>query len=162
MWRYYTVINDHEFLIIEQAKDKNKKMQNRIYRVDFSKADDLTNALKDGLEPEFFKDAGGFKLAKKQLLVDLREYGWDIEKAEGLVVLPDEKTLIVTNDNDFGLELKVHDTEHKKAKIKDYTLNQDKSFSFDGKKADVKLEFTHNADSERVQKLMTIKLDHKL
>ena len=157
-----TVINDHEFLIIEQAKDKNKKMQNRIYRVDFSKADDLTNALKDGLEPEFFKDAGGFKLAKKQLLVDLREYGWDIEKAEGLVVLPDEKTLIVTNDNDFGLELKVHDTEHKKAKIKDYTLNQDKSFSFDGKKADVKLEFTHNADSARVQKLMTIKLDHKL
>ena len=77
-------INDHEVLIIEQAKNKHKKMQNLIYRVDFSGADDLSNAQKDGLEPEFFKDAAGFKLAKKSLLIDLREHGY---KAEGLTIL---------------------------------------------------------------------------
>ncbi len=155
-------VNNHEVLIIEQGKDKDKKMQNRIYRVDFSKADDLTDAQKDGLEPEFFKDAGGFRLAKKTLLVDLRKLGWDIEKAEGLTMLPDRNTLVVTNDNDFGLELDVSDPEREKAKPGDYTLEDDGSYTVDGKKANPKFDFGRNAPEEQVQKLMFIKLDSRL
>lgn len=155
-------VDQNTLLIIEQGKDKNGKMQNRIYKVDISKAADLTDAKKDGLEPEFFKDAGGFKLAKKTLLLDLRPLGWDIEKAEGLTILPDRQTLVVTNDNDFGLELKVNDPKVKKAKIKDYTLEKDGSFSLEGKKADLTLDFGQNAKEEQKQKLMLIKLDKPL
>ncbi len=155
-------ISEHEFLIIEQGKDRDGKMQNRIYRVDATKADDLTSAMKDGLEPEFFKDAGGFRLARKNLLVDLRSMGWDIEKAEGMTMLPDRKTLVVTNDNDFGLELKLSDQKHPKAKIGKYDLGDDGTFALDGEKAEVKLDFTRNNPKEQVQKLMLIKFPKPL
>ena len=155
-------LSGHEFLVIEQGKDKDGRMQNRIYRVDASKADDLTSAMKDGLEPEFFKDAGGFRLARKTLLVDLRALGWDIEKAEGLAMLPDRKTLVVTNDNDFGLELRISDPKHPKAKIGKYVLGSDGAFKLDGKKADVRLDFTWNDPREQAQKLMLIKFPRPL
>jgi hypothetical protein len=151
-------LSSTEFLVIEQAKDKHGRMQNRIYSVDASKADDLTDAKKDGLEPEFFKDAGGFRLAKKTLLADLRALGWTAEKAEGLAMLPDRRTIVVTNDNDFGLALKISDPDRKDRKIKigEYELGADGSWSIGGRKAGLKLKFARNDPGERVQKLMLL------
>ncbi|MGN0908347.1 MAG: esterase-like activity of phytase family protein, partial [Succinivibrio sp.] len=151
-----------QFLVIEQGKDRDGRMQNRIYKVDASRADDLTDARKDGLEPEFFKDAGGFKLARKTLLVDLRALGWDIEKAEGLAMLPDRRTLVVTNDNDFGLELKASDPRHAGTKIGKYELGGDGTWTLDGEKADVRLDFGRNDPKEQLQKLMIMRFEKPL
>ena len=155
-------INDHEVLIIEQAKNKHKKMQNLIYRVDFSGADDLSNAQKDGLEPEFFKDAAGFKLAKKSLLIDLREHGYKAEKAEGLTILPDRQTIAVINDNDFGVAIDLQDPENKKAEVTDYIYHEDGTFTLDGKSAKPSIKLVHNSDDEKDTDLFLIKLDEKL
>ena len=86
----------------------------------------------------------------------------NIEKAEGLTMLPDRNTLVVTNDNDFGLELDVSDPERETAKPGDYTLEDDGSYTVDGKKANPKFDFGRNAPEEQVQKLMFIKLDSRL
>ena len=154
-------INDHEFLIIEQGKRKDKSMQNLIYRVDFSQAYDLTNAKKDGLEPEFFKDAGNFALAKKTLVVDLRALGFTAEKAEGLTILPDGQTLAVINDNDFGVAVDLKDSKNKKAEITDYVF-EDGKFTLDGKSADPMIKLVPNSKEERKTDLFLIKLDQKL
>ncbi|MGN0903435.1 MAG: esterase-like activity of phytase family protein, partial [Succinivibrio sp.] len=160
-------LNSHEFLIIEQGKDKNKVMQNLIYRVDISDADDLNSALVDGFEPEFFKDSGGFKLAKKELIVNLRSLGYQHEKAEGMVLLNDRKTLIVINDNDFGIGIKVKDPDNKKAKITDYILKQDGSFEYIKKgkravKAKPEFEFERLEKPYDTNELFIIKLDSPL
>ncbi|MGL5573600.1 MAG: hypothetical protein ACRDB4_05520, partial [Cetobacterium sp.] len=44
-------------------------------------------------------------LGEKKLVVDLRKHGWDTEKAEGLTLLPDNKTIAIINDNDFGMAI---------------------------------------------------------
>ena len=50
------------------------------------------------------------KMAAKKKLFDLKEadsqgntFGWLAEKAEGLALLPDGQTLVLSNDNDFGI-----------------------------------------------------------
>lgn len=47
----------------------------------------------------------GMKLAQKREIVELRKLGWQQEKVKGLVLI-DNRTLAVINDNDFGLQAK--------------------------------------------------------
>lgn len=155
-------LNDHEFLIIERGKDKNKVMQNLIYKVDIAGADNLNEALKDGLEPEYFDDNAGFKLAKKELLVDLRALGYRHEKAEGITLLPDRKTIVVINDNDFGITVDVVDPENRKSKITDYTLKKDGTLQINGKSANPKFKFKRLPPEESVSELFMITLDKPL
>lgn len=72
-------------------------MENLIYLVDFSKADDITTLGNLESKGNDLK----IKLGEKKLVVDLRKHGWDTEKAEGLTLLPDNKTIAIINDNDF-------------------------------------------------------------
>lgn len=93
-------VDEDKILLIEQGKQKGK-MENLIYLVDFSKADDITDL---GNLESAGKDLK-VNLGKKKLLVDLRKHGWDTEKAEGLTLLPDNKTIAIINDNDFGMAI---------------------------------------------------------
>lgn len=102
------------------------------------------------------------KLAKKELLVDLRALGWQVEKAEGLAILPDNQTIIVVNDNDFGLSLNVNDPENPKAKITDYVLNADGSFTYQGKSAKPEVKIVPNSEVEREMYMFKIKLPQPL
>ena len=83
-------------------------MQNLIYKVDLKNATTVdTNG-----DLEYGKVPQNFVPAKKELLLDLRQYGWNIEKAEGLAILPDRQTIAVVNDNDFGIAVKVDDANN--------------------------------------------------
>ncbi len=155
-------VNDHTFLIIEQGKDANKHMQNRIYKVDVSGADDITHTRINGLAPEFYKDGGGIRMAKKELLVDLRAHHWTAEKAEGLAILPDRQTIAVINDNDFGVAVHVDDPAHKKAEAPDYVLHEDGTYTQDGKPASPTIRLGQNSPEEQGTHLFLIKLDEKL
>lgn len=103
-------LGNNRFLLIEQGADKNGVMRNLIYLIDLTGATDLTGKLSGGKELEVLTTdaavvAAGVTMIKKQLVFDLRRAGseWSAEKAEGLSVLPDGQTLVVVNDNDFGL-----------------------------------------------------------
>ena len=57
---------------------------------------------------------GDFKLVSSHTLVNLSGLGWKKEKTEGLTVLPDGKTIVVMNDDDFSvkgrLDIKTEET----------------------------------------------------
>lgn len=93
-------VDENKLLIIEQGKQKGK-MENLIYLIDFSKADDITTLGNLESKGNDLK----IKLGEKKLVVDLRKHGWDTEKAEGLTLLPDNKTIAIINDNDFGMAI---------------------------------------------------------
>ncbi|MBP2656702.1 MAG: hypothetical protein H6Q73_4271 [Firmicutes bacterium] len=106
--------------------------------LDLANATDITGLKIEGQEPEFISDASKLEkihFADKELIYDLRANGWEAEKAEGLTMLPDRKTIVVTNDNDFGLRVKVDDSAHPGAEIDDYTVKVDGKFLYKGKPA---------------------------
>lgn len=156
-------ISDTKFLLIEQGTDKDKQMRNLIYLVDLTDATDLTGITIDGQEPEFTADknrlaTAGITLGKKRLIIDLRAKGWESEKAEGLTMLPDKKTIVVTNDNDFGMTMNVADPENKNAKITKYTLSPDNSFTYKGKPANPTIQIVPTEKFEQQQYIWFIEL----
>ena len=102
-------VDNKRFLLIEQGKDKDKKLRNLVYAIDLGGATDLTGKTlvggsSAGLELEYGtadEIAAQIVVIKKSLLVDLRAYGWTDEKCEGLSLV-DDQTLVVANDQDFG------------------------------------------------------------
>ena len=102
---------------------------------------------------------------KKELVLNLRDYGWNIEKAEGLTVLPDRQTIAVVNDNDFGIAVKVNDPQVKDAQIEDYTYNADThqfTYKDDTAVHKVNIGLKQNSPTERENQIWFFKLNHKL
>ena len=129
-------ISDTKLLVIEQGTLKDGSMRNMIYTLDLSNASDITHATVDGKELEYVSDPAllkNYKFGSKSALVDLRAEGWTAEKAEGICLLDDKQTIVVVNDNDFGLTTNLTDPILKDTDITDYTYNaQDKSFTYTG------------------------------
>lgn len=150
-------IGNGKFLVIEQGM-QNGKQQNLIYMADINEAD----ILKDNGELEYGKEK--VKPVKKELVLDLRKYGWNIENAEGVVLLPDRKTIAVVNDNEFGIKTKVNDSENQNGKLEDYTYDADrKEFLYRGKKAGkVKMEITSSSENERESQLWLFEMDRDI
>ena len=119
-------LDNQHILLIEQGSDKDDAMRNLIYKVDLSPATELAAFDKPGEYPEFDDEKAlaqrGIKLAAKTLVVDLRQLGWQQEKAEGLALI-DNKTLAVTNDNDFGVRTVMQNPVEGK-KRKDYRVTE--------------------------------------
>lgn len=160
-------VSNTQFLIIEQGADKDKTMRNLIYLVNLKNATDLTGITIDGQEPEFTADkhklaTAGITLAEKTLVFDLRANGWESEKAEGLTMLPDKKTIVVTNDNDFGMTMNVDDPKNKNAKLTKYTLSPDNSFTYKGKPANPTIQIVPTEKSEQQQYIWFIQLPKPL
>ncbi|MFG6653264.1 esterase-like activity of phytase family protein [Scandinavium sp. M-37] len=147
-------LDDHHILLIEQGGDNNDVMRNNIYKVDLSKASDLSAFDKPGEYPEFDSAdqlaTRGITLASKTLAVDLRKLGWQQEKAEGLALI-DSKTLAVANDNDFGVKTVMQQPLDGK-KLKDYRVNDQGKLTVDDKVVattiDIKPLEKPEADSE--------------
>ncbi|AJC86863.1 phytase esterase-like protein [Campylobacter sp. RM16704] len=125
-----TFLNEDKFLIIEQGK-QNGIMQNLIYIIDLKNASEIPNT--EDLE---FNNIKKLKTIEKKLLLNLRDYGWDIEKAEGIALI-NNKTLAIIGDNDFGIKTGIVNNEHKKSKIKNYSYDIDrKELYYKNKKTD--------------------------
>ena len=88
----------------------------------------------------------------------------DIEKAEGLTVLPDGKTIAVVNDNDFGIATKIEDPDHIDSEMEDYIYDGNKKeFIYKGKTAPkAKVIMTQNSKSERESQIWMFEMDKKI
>lgn len=128
-------LDNQHILLIEQGSGKDDAMRNLIYKVDLSRATDLAAFDKPDEYPEFDDEKTlaqrGIKLAAKTRVVDLRQLGWQQEKAEGLALI-DNKTLAVANDNDFGVKMVMKNPVEGK-KRKDYRVNEQGTLTVDDK-----------------------------
>lgn len=155
-----TSIGNNQFLVIEQGK-QHGKMQNLIYKIDLTGASEIP----DNGDLEEGKLANVVPV-KKELVLDLRANGWNIEKAEGLALLPDRQTIAVVNDNDFGIAIKVTDPQAVDPKVEDYTY--DANMQRFGYKDDpyahnhVTMGLEKNAPSEQQSQIWFFKLPNKL
>ncbi|MGL6113606.1 MAG: esterase-like activity of phytase family protein [Cetobacterium sp.] len=113
-------IDENKLLIIEQGK-QNEKMENLIYSLDLSDATDITNLN----ELEFSKENTKIQLGKKILVVNLRNYGWITEKAEGITLLPDNQTIALINDNDFGMSIDESSVNNERLLLKKNSENSE-------------------------------------
>lgn len=142
-----TSIGNGQFLMIEQGK-QHGEMQNLIYKVDLNGATPIA----DNGDLEYGRLDGKIVPAKKELVLDLRAEGWNIEKAEGLALLPDRKTIAVVNDNDFGMDIDVKDSAVADPEVSDYTYDSDKKamiYNKDNKVHKVKISLKKNAPTEQ-------------
>lgn len=142
-----TSIGKGQFLMIEQGK-QHGEMQNLIYKVDLNGATPIA----DNGDLEYGRLDGKIVPAKKELVLDLRAEGWNIEKAEGLALLPDRKTIAVVNDNDFGMDIDVKDSAVADPEVSDYTYDSDKKamiYNKDNKVHKVKISLKKNAPTEQ-------------
>lgn len=158
-------VDNQHILLVEQGSDKDKQMINKIYLVDLSQATDLTNFDGKGKALEFddAKDLAkrGVKLAQKREVVDLRKLGWQQEKVEGLSLI-DDRTLVVINDNDFGLQAKLVDAQPEGKKIGDYQLDQQGKLSLDGKTVSTRIELQPLEKPESLSELWVLTLPQSL
>ena len=129
-------VDEQTLLVIEQGKDKDKQMHNRIYRLDLAKATDLSGQLIANKALEYADadalQAAGVVPVGKQLLVDLQSLGWSAEKAEGLTLV-DAKTIAVASDNDFGLGVKVKEKVGDAMDPTDYSTDGSGKLLLEGK-----------------------------
>lgn len=180
-------IDETRFLLIEQGKDKNKRMRNIVYLVDLAGAQDLSGlTLPDGRALEYgdaqalaalqaggtvagssnIVSAGapsGLRMARKTRLFDLRELGWTPEKAEGLAIVAepgkgaDATQLAFVNDNDFGLKGRVG----KDGDPEDYAIDAEGKLQ-DGKGKPVDAAYAIEAGEERDTQLWMVHLKRPL
>lgn len=110
-------LGNGRFVTIEQGTFADNKIHNKLYVFDIKNATDISNLKFGDAELEKIKDPAqlldaGVITAQKTLLGDLKDYGWLMEKAEGLTLI-DSNTLAISNDNDFGLRAEARDKDNK-------------------------------------------------
>ena len=108
------------YVVIEEGKDGNGQLFNRLYLVDTAGATDIHPYGGGDLErsaiaehPVGKADWRAVVPLRKRLLVELRALGWDAEKAEGLAYV-DERTLALTNDDDYAMESALFDADRQR------------------------------------------------
>ncbi|HEY9102627.1 esterase-like activity of phytase family protein [Chitinimonas sp.] len=183
-------IDDNRFLLIEQGKDKQKRMRNIVYLVDILGADDLSGRkLPNGKELEYADakalselqtgggvqgssnvvsagTSGGLKMVRKTKLFDLRDFGWEPEKAEGIAIVGeigkfgDATQLAFINDNDFGLKGKINGKDEDPEA---YTVDASGKLSDEqGNPAAASYEVSQNDAAERDTQLWFVHLKKPL
>jgi alkyl hydroperoxide reductase subunit AhpC len=158
-------VDEQTLLVIEQGKDKDKQMHNRIYRLDLTQGTDLSGQLIANKALEYADadalQAAGVVPVGKQLLVDLQSLGWSAEKAEGLTLV-DSKTLAVTSDNDFGLGVKVKEKVGDAKDPTDYSTDGSGKLLLEGKPVASSLSFKPLTGEGASSALWLISLDQPL
>lgn len=156
-------LDQDRILIIEQGKGKNGDMRNLVYVVNMKNASDLTE-FDQTQAPEFNTPAElaerGIALAEKELLIDLRDYGWRQEKAEGLALV-DDRTIALINDNDFGVQTTLVNPVGK-AKMKNYEIGQNNQLSLEGKAVDTTIAIEPLPTPDNLSDFWVVKFADKI
>lgn len=100
-------IDDSHFALIDQGIGKHG-MRNVVYVLDIAAAEDISTRQTgsgQALEYASASELAGLKFIRKQRVFDLRELGWQAEKAEGLALIPGG--IAVINDNDFSMQTRI-------------------------------------------------------
>lgn len=100
------MIDEMNFLVIEQNGQVGHESTHLVYQVDLTKATNrLTKNLKKVPEAMSSRELSRqINPARKFLMIDLVKEGYaDFEKVEGLAIV-DSNTIAVINDNDFGVD----------------------------------------------------------
>lgn len=108
-----TWIKDDRFLVIESiSNNEGSLVKSNIIEFRVSDATDITKLTHEGSELEFIsepeilygrrfsKKSGLIKSVEKRTVLDLSRLGWNGDLAEGLTILPDLRTLVISNDAD--------------------------------------------------------------
>lgn len=140
-------IDDYHFLVIEQGKNKDNKMINRIFIIDITNATDISTLTTDDGKALEYETIDNFKnlninVISKKLYLDPRKYGWDMEKMEGITII-DKNHIALTNDNDFNLGTKISNADTNNIESLSYELDTKKLF-YNGKlQKNAKIEHEH-------------------
>lgn len=155
-----TSIGNDQFLVIEQGKTDNKNIRNIIYKIDLKNADEIL----DNKDLEYGNLEGEVKTVEKKEILNMRDYGWNMEKAEGIVLLPDRKTIVVVNDNDFGITLKLTNSDGKEENEKEYFYDADRKEFYKNNHLveKVNLGIKRNSENERESQIWFFKLNEEI
>ena len=99
-------IDNDRFILIEQGSIDKEKYSNKVFLINIKDATDISK-VESHDRLEYLNKESLLKLVnpvKKELLIDLRELGWDYRKAEGISILNDGATIVVSNDPESELE----------------------------------------------------------
>ena len=99
-----SVINEHAFLAVEHRPNKNRIVETFLVLVDLSGATNLDESscyADEAASCRLSSCYTSIKTASVKTLARLDELSWKHEKTEGLAILPDRKTVVLSNDNDF-------------------------------------------------------------
>ncbi|MCB0319115.1 MAG: esterase-like activity of phytase family protein [Bdellovibrionales bacterium] len=104
----FTAINSHKVLLIEQGPGKDGNYINRINEIDFNIVETIED---DKGEIERKGEVGGLfgkGELKPQEIINLRNYGWRHNKAEGIALTEKGRTIYITNDIDNKVDLNIN------------------------------------------------------
>jgi len=109
-------LGNGKFIVIEQGEGADGAVFNHLMLVDTQGASDIS-AHGSELERSSMRaapvDGADWSLVtplRKTLLLDLNRIGWTAEKAEGLALAGD-RTLAISNDNDFGMKTRMFNAD---------------------------------------------------
>ena len=143
-----SAINNNQFLVIEQGKKDDNTMSNTIQLIDISEAEDISQLELSGKILES-NEGQKYKSIDKKFIMELRDHDWPHEKLEGAAYI-DEQTIAISNDNDFGRDIKTE-------KIHEYEVDLENKILFNkGKISDTKIEYY---DTDRHSEIWIIKFD---
>jgi len=155
-----------KFLMIEQGKNGKKTLVNNLVLINISGATKITSADYAGKTKLAGITVGGAAIvpSTRTLIVNLRDFGWLPEKAEGLTKI-DDQTIAIINDSDFGISASAS------CKVSGVETTLDatalsvnlaaKTVTTSEKSCDsgtIKYSVTSNAEEERRTRLWVIKL----
>jgi hypothetical protein len=155
-------LGNGRFMTIEQGTFADNKIHNKLYVFDIKNATDISNMKSGEDELEKIKDpakllASGVRTASKTYLLDLKDYGWLMEKAEGLTLI-DATTLAISNDNDFGLRVDARDKAGNSVDATELSVNAQGQLTDEDGNTGYSYKLVANKPEERHSQLWYIKL----
>ncbi|WP_316898916.1 esterase-like activity of phytase family protein [Pseudodesulfovibrio indicus] len=154
-------ISETRFILVERGKNADGKGRIPVFVIDLADATDISDVkARDGGELETVADraeveALGVKYVDKTRLIDIKEHGWKPAKAEGVALLPDMRTLVVTSDNDFGFTFKVVDPVDDAngkpvTKAAAYTVDPSGQVKYKGQPVNTRVELTPTGTASQI------------